>query len=495
MSKAYVMALDEGTSSARAVIFDKKGHVVSVGQSEFTQIYPEPGWVEHDPMEIWYKQLTVAREAIDKARISATEIAAIGITNQRETTVVWDRATGKPVYNAIVWQDRRTAGACDAMRGRGLADYVTENTGLVVDAYFSGTKIQWILDNVPGARDRAEKGELAFGTIDSWLIWNLTGGKVHVTDFSNASRTLLFNIRKLDWDENLLKEMNVPRAILPQVRNSSEVYGYTDPTLFGKSIPVASAVGDQQGALFGQACFKRGMTKCTFGTAAALMMNTGESLIRPDKGLISTIAVGIDGKVQYAIEGVLFICGAAIQWLRDELKLIKSSSEANATVDNTNGVYLVPAFTGLSAPLWDQYARGTIVGLTRGANRDHLIRAALESMSYQVRDVVDAMRDVSEIKIDGLKVDGGACVNDFVMQFTADMLGTSVLRPTVVESTARGAAFLAGIATGVWSGRDELADTFALDREFKPAMAREKVNQLYAGWTKAVDRSRDWVEH
>ena len=378
MAKQYVLALDEGTSNARAIVFDRRGKVVSVRQSEITQIYPEPGWVEHNPMEIWTKQLAVARDAIKDANIAPSEIAAIGVTNQRETTVVWDRASGRPIHNAIVWQDHRTASICDALAAKGLKSYVTENTGLVIDAYFSGTKIQWILDNVPGARARAERGELACGTIDSWLIWNLTAGRVHVTDYSNASRTMLFNIRTLEWDERLLAELRVPKAILPKVCNSSEVYGLTDASLFGVEIPVAASVGDQQGALFGQACFSTGMTKCTFGSGAALMMNTGDTPILPDRGLISTIAVGIDGKVQYAIEGLLYITGSAVQWLRDELKIIKSSSEAVVTTPDTNGVYFVPAFIGLSAPLWDQYARGVIVGLTRGANREHLIRATLE---------------------------------------------------------------------------------------------------------------------
>ena len=378
MAKQYVLAFDEGTSNARAIVFDRKGKVVSVRQSEITQIYPEPGWVEHNPTEIWAKQLAVAREAIKNANIEPSEIAGIGITNQRETTVVWDRASGRPIHNAIVWQDRRTAGICDALTAKGLKSYITENTGLVIDAYFSGTKIQWILDNVPGARERAERGELAFGTIDSWLIWNLTAGRVHVTDYSNASRTMLFNIRTLEWDERLLAELRVPKAILPKVCNSSEVYGVTDAGLFGVEIPVAASVGDQQGALFGQTCFSAGMTKCTFGSAGALMMNTGNTPILPDRGLISTIAVGIDGKVQYAIEGLLYITGSAVQWLRDELKIIKSSSEAVVTTPDTNGVYFVPAFIGLSAPLWDQYARGVIIGLTRGANREHLIRATLE---------------------------------------------------------------------------------------------------------------------
>lgn len=495
MAKSFVMALDEGTSSARAVVFDRNGNVASVAQSEFTQHYPQPGWVEHDPIEIWTKQLAVAREAIAKAKISASEIAAIGITNQRETTVVWDRATGKPIYNAIVWQDRRTAGICDALNAKGLAPYVAKNTGLVIDAYFSGSKIQWILDHIPGARERAEQGQLAFGTIDSWLIWNLTGGRVHVTDYSNVSRTMLFNIRKLDWDETLLAELRIPRAILPQVRDSSEIYGATAPGLFDGEIPVAASIGDQQGALFGQACFSPGMVKCTFGTGATLMMNTGDQPIMPERGLLSSIAVGMGGKVQYSIEGLLFATGVAVQWLRDELKIIRSSSEAIVTTPDTNGVYFVPAFIGLAAPHWDQYARGTIVGLTRGANREHLIRAALEATAYQIRDVADALREVTHLEIRGLKVDGGACVNDFLMQFTADMVNTDVLRPTVLESSARGAAFLAGIATGVWSGREELTSTFELEHAFHPHMSAPEVDAHYQGWARAVERSRDWAPH
>ncbi|WP_136443740.1 glycerol kinase GlpK [Pacificoceanicola onchidii] len=494
MSDTYVLALDEGTSSARAIVFDTRGQDVAIGQQEFAQIYPKPGLVEHDAEEIWDTQLKVAREAIAKAGIEASQIAAIGITNQRETAVIWDRATGKPIHNALVWQDRRTTGACDDLRARGLEPYVSENTGLVIDAYFSGTKIAWMLDNVPGARARAEKGELAFGTIDSWLIWNLTGGEVHVTDVTNASRTLLFNIRKVDWDDKLLEEIGVPRAILPEVRNSSEVYGTSDPALFGAEIPVAAAVGDQHGALFGQACFEKGQAKCTYGTGGALMVNTGKEFVSPGQGLISTIAIGIDGKVQYATEGTLFNCGTVIQWLRDELQIIQKSSDAQCTTEDTNGVYLVPAFTGMSAPLWNQHARGTIVGLTRGANREHLIRAALESMAYQVNDIIVAIKELSGLDLSGLKVDGGACLNGFVMQFQADISDLPLMRPTVIESSARGAAFLAGLATGVWENREALANSFELETEFKPQMDRARADKLYAGWTKAVTRALDWAE-
>ncbi|HET7716872.1 MAG TPA: glycerol kinase GlpK [Bauldia sp.] len=491
MTESYVLALDAGTTSTRAIVFDRSGNILSLGQQEFTQIYPHPGWVEHDPREIWTAQLKVIREAL--AAVPVERIAGIGITNQRETAVVWDRRTGAPIHNAIVWQDRRTAGVCDSLRARGLEPYVAEATGLVIDAYFSATKIQWILDHVPDARARAETGDLAFGTIDSWLIWNLTGGKVHVTDYSNASRTLLFNIGSLTWDSRLLDELGIPRAILPEVRNSSEIYGRTSPELFGVSLPVAAAAGDQQAALFGHACFTRGAAKCTYGTAADLMMNTGAERVKPGLGMVSTIAAGLDGKVDYAVEGVLFFCGAAVQWLRDELKIISKSAEAVVTTEDTHGVYFVPALTGLSAPTWDPYARGLIIGLTRSANREHLIRATLESMAYQVRDVVDAMRTLSGIAIDALKVDGGATNNDFVMQFQADLLGIPVLRPRVVEVAARGAAFLAGLATGVWNDREELADTFELQRKFLPQMDRAKADRLYVGWTRAVERSRGWI--
>ena len=493
MARNYVMAFDASTTSVRAIIFDKAGKDIAVGQEEFTQHYPQAGWVEHDPEEIWTKQVKVARDAIAKAGLTASDIAAIGITNQRETVVIWDRATGKPIHHAICWQDRRTAGACDALRPK-IEDYVAENTGLVVDAYFSGTKIQWLLDTVPGARERAEKGDLAFGTIDSWLIWNLTGGKEHVTDVTNASRTLCFNIRTVDWDDTLLGAMDIPRAVLPAVKNTSEVYGHTTEDLFGAQIPVAAAVGDQQAALFGQVCFEKGMAKCSYGTASALMMNTGDHLARPGQGLIATAACSIDGEVQYGVEGVIFICGAAVQWLRDELKLIASSEEAVCTVPDTNGVYFVPAFVGLSAPTWDQYARGTIVGLTRGANREHLIRATLESMAYQIHDVVRAVESVAGLPLRFIRADGGACRNDFVMQFQADLSNLPILRPTVIESASRGAAFLAGLAVGVWKDRDELANSFELDREFRPEMDRATAETLYAGWQKALDRAHDWAE-
>ncbi len=494
MSGEHVLALDAGTTSVRAIVFDADGNPVSVGQEEFSQYFPEPGWVEHDAVEIWEKQRDVAAGALAEAGLSAGDIAGIGITNQRETTVVWDRKSGEPIHNAIVWQDRRTAEECDALRARGLEALVGDRTGLVIDAFFSGTKIAWLLDRVPGARERALRGELAFGTVDTWLIWNLTGGAAHVTDVTNASRSMLFDIRDLDWNDTLLNEIRVPRAVLPQVRNSSEVYGTTRAELFGAEIPVAAAVGDQQGALFGQACFRQGMAKCTYGTAATLMMNTGSEVVRPDGGLISTVAVGIDDAVQYAVEGMIFNCGTAVQWLRDGLRLIESSSDAVCEAPDTGGVYFVPAFTGTSAPTWDPYARGAVVGLTRGTTRENLIRATLESMVYQVNDVVRAVHAVSGFPLGSVKVDGGACRNDFVMQFQADISNLPVLRPTVTESTARGAAFLAGLATGVWRDREELADSFALDRQFDPAMDREEAERLYAGWQRATERALGWAE-
>ncbi|MFO1151716.1 MAG: glycerol kinase GlpK [Alsobacter sp.] len=498
MPSKYVMALDEGTSSARAILFDRAGNVAALAQREFQQIYPQPGWVEHDAVEIWNTQLLVAREAMAQAAAGPEDIAAIGITNQRETSVVWDRATGRPLHHALVWQDRRTAGVCDALKERGLEPYVKEVTGLVIDAYFSGTKIAWVLDNVPGARARAERGELAAGTIDSWLIWNLTGGTVHVTDASNASRTLLFNIRKGEWDDVLLRELNVPRAVLPEVRDSSEIYGLTDADILGGRIPVASSIGDQQGALFGQSCFEAGMVKATYGTGGSLMMNAGNAPLPSNTGLLTTVAWRIGGRMEYALEGLLFTVGSVVQWLRDELKLIHHAAETElsaARVPDTNGVYIVPAFTGLSAPWWDQYARGTIVGITRGANRDHLIRAALESMAYQIRDVIGCMERDAGMSVSDLKVDGGAAMNNFVMQFQADQLGVKVLRPKVVDTTARGAAFLAGLATEFWRDKDDLGSAFILDREFLPTSDRAGQDRLYAGWCRAVDRARDWAEH
>ncbi|SDN04407.1 glycerol kinase GlpK [Ensifer sp. YR511] len=498
MCEKYVMALDEGTSSARAILFDRAGSLVSLAQREFRQIYPKPGWVEHDANEIWSTQLSVAREVMQNAGVGPESIAAIGITNQRETCLIWDRKTGVPLHNALVWQDRRTAGVCDQLKSRGLEPYVKENTGLVIDAYFSGTKLAWILDHTPGARERAQRGELAAGTIDTWLIWNLTGGTAHITDASNASRTLLFNIRTGAWDERLLEELRVPRSILPEVCDSSQVYGQTDRDLFGGEIPVASSIGDQQGALFGQSCFRAGMAKATYGTGGTLLMSTGTEIRSSDNGLLTTVAWRLNGQLEYALEGTLFSVGSVVQWLRDELKIIHSASETEAAaleVPDTNGVYIVPAFTGLSAPFWDQYARGTIVGITRGANRNHLIRASLESMAYQIRDVIDRMEADSGIAVAELKVDGGAAMNDFVLQFQSDQLGVQVLRPKVIDTTARGAAFLAGLAVGYWKTKADLHSAFALDKAFQPTADRSSADKLYRGWCRTVDRSRDWAEH
>ena len=496
MTKKYVLALDQGTTSSRAILFDQSGKGVCVAQKEFTQIYPKAGWVEHDPMEIWGTQIGVAQEALQKLGARPDELAAIGITNQRETTIVWEKATGKPVYNAIVWQCRRTAGICDELKARGLEAYVRENTGLVLDAYFSGTKVKWILDNVPGARDRARKGELLFGNVDTWLIWNLTKGKVHCTDYSNASRTMLFNIKDLQWDAKILKEMDIPLAMLPEVKPSSCVYGKTDPQIFGGvELPIAGDAGDQQAALFGQACFSEGMAKNTYGTGCFMLMNTGTKRVPSTNGLLTTIAWGADGKVEYALEGSIFVAGAAIQWLRDEMKMIETaaqSEEVAKAVDDTNGVYLVPAFVGLGAPYWDMYARGTVVGLTRGAGRSHVVRAALESIAYQTRDVLKAMQDDSGITLKALKVDGGAVANNFLMQFQSDILGVPVDRPKVTETTAMGAAFLAGLAVGFWKDKAEIAAKWGVDRTFKPAMDAALREKKYAGWVQAVQRSRNW---
>jgi glycerol kinase len=492
------MAFDAGTTSSRAILFDKRGEIVSVAQQEFPQIYPKPGWVEHDPMDIWGTQSGVAREVLEKAGVKPSDVAAIGITNQRETTIVWDKTTGKPIMNGIVWQDRRTAGICDQMKTDGFSDYVRENTGLVIDAYFSGTKIKWMLDNVPGAREKADKGELLFGTVDTWLIWNLTGRAAHVTDYSNASRTLLFNIKTLDWDDKLLEELGVPRSMLPEVRPSSAVYGNTAADTFGGAkIPVAAAIGDQQGALFGQACFGKGMAKNTYGTGSFVLMNTGPEPIESNTGLLTTIAWGIDGRVEYALEGAIFVTGAAVQWLRDELKIVADAEDTNyfaSKVPDTNGVYMVPAFVGLGAPYWDQYARGAIVGLTRGANRDHIVRATLESIAYQTRDVIECQEEDSGIETTELKVDGGAAMNDFLMQFQADILGVPVLRPKIVETTARGSAFLAGLAVGFWKDQKDLENAFELEKKFEPELSTQERNQLYAGWQKAVEKAKDWAD-
>lgn len=493
----YVMALDQGTTSSRCIIFNQKGLIEGVAQKEFTQIYPKAGWVEHDPMEIWSTQLSVATEAMAKLGITASDIAAIGITNQRETTVVWDKRTGKPVYNAIVWQCRRTADYCSELKEKGLAEMFREKTGLILDAYFSGTKVKWILDNVEGVREEAEKGNILFGNIDTWLVWNLTKGKTHVTDYSNASRTLLFNIHELKWDEEILAEMNIPAAMLPEVKPSSFIYGNTERGIFGEEIPIAGIAGDQQAALFGQCCFQPGTAKNTYGTGCFMLMNTGEKAVESKNGLLTTIAWGIDGKVEYALEGSIFIAGAAIQWLRDELRMLKNAadSEAYATaVEDTNGVYVVPAFVGLGAPHWDQYARGAVLGLTRGAKKEHLVRATLESLAYQTYDVLKAMEEDSGISLQALKVDGGACANNFLMQFQSDILGAQVDRPEVIETTALGAAYLAGLAVGYWANQDEVRKNWAISKNFFPAMTEEKREKLLKGWHKAVQRALDWEE-
>jgi glycerol kinase len=493
----YVMALDQGTTSSRAIIFDENGTIKGVTNREFTQIYPKPGWVEHDPMEIWGSQIGVAKEVLEKSGLSPSDIAAIGITNQRETTIVWDKNTGKPVYNAIVWQCRRTAPICDELKEKGLTEKIREKTGLVIDAYFSGTKVKWILDNVEGAREKAEKGELLFGNVDTWLIWNLTGGKVHVTDYSNASRTMLFNIHTLDWDDEILAELNIPRAMLPKPMPSSHVYGYTTTEVFGGEVPIAGDAGDQQAALFGQACYSPGMAKNTYGTGCFMLMNTGEKAVASESGLLTTIAWGVNGKVEYALEGSIFIAGAVVQWLRDELRILDNaaqSEELATKVEDNNGVYLVPAFVGLGAPYWDMYARGTIVGLTRGAKREHIVRAALESICYQTRDVLEAMQKDSGITLKSLKVDGGAVANNFLMQFQSDILGVPVDRPKVIETTALGAAYLAGLAVGYWKDKDDIAAKWQIDRTFEPEMDSETRDNLYKGWKKAVERALDWED-
>ena len=489
------MALDAGTTSNRAILFNHDRKIVSVAQREFTQIYPKPGWVEHDANEIWSTMLGVAVETMAKAGISAEDVAGIGITNQRETTIVWDKQTGEPVYNAIVWQCRRTAEYCDSLKERGLEDTIRSKTGLVIDAYFSATKLRWILENVEGVRERAERGELLFGTVDTWLIWKLTHGRVHVTDYSNASRTMMYNINELKWDEDILKELNIPSSLLPEVKDSSFVYGNASKHILGREIPIAGIAGDQQAALFGQQCWEKGNAKNTYGTGCFLLMNTGDSPVYSKNGLVTTLAWGIDGKVTYALEGSVFIAGASVQWLRDEMRLIDSAedSEYMATkVNDTNGCYVVPAFTGLGAPYWNQYARGTIVGITRGVNKYHIIRATLESIAYETSDVLSAMEKDSGVKLNELKVDGGASANNFLMQTQADIINATVARPSCLESTAMGAAFLAGLSTGYWSSRDELRTVISIDRVYKPAITEEERQTRLAGWQKAVGRSFDW---
>lgn len=493
----YIMALDAGTTSNRCILFNQKGEICSVAQKEFTQYFPKPGWVEHDADEIWSCQLGVAVEAMNKIGAGAADIAAIGITNQRETVVVWDKNTGEPIYHAIVWQCRRTAKYCDTLKERGLTEFFRQRTGLIIDAYFSGTKIRWILDHVEGARERAEKGELLFGTVETWLIWKLTKGRVHVTDYSNASRTLLFNINTLTWDQEILDLLEIPRAMLPEAKPSSCIYGVTDASYFGGEIPIGGAAGDQQSALFGQTCFQAGEAKNTYGTGCFLLMNTGEKPVFSEHGLVTTIAWGIDDKVYYALEGSIFVAGAAIQWLRDEMHLIDSAADSEymaKKVPDTNGCYVVPAFTGLGAPYWDQYARGTIVGITRGVNKYHIIRATLESLAYQTNDVLKAMEADSGIKLSALKVDGGASANDFLMQTQADVIGAPVHRPECIETTAMGAAYLAGLSVGYWENKDAVRENWAVDQIFEPQIQEEERQQKTAGWKKAVRYAFDWAK-
>lgn len=496
MEKKYVMALDQGTTSSRAILFNKKGEIVKIAQKEFNQIYPKVGWVEHDPMEIWGSQSGVMREVIETAGIRPEEIASIGITNQRETTIVWSRYTGKPIYNAIVWQCRRTSEICDELKHKGLEESIKEKTGLLIDAYFSATKVKWILDNVEGAREKAEQGELLFGTIDTWLIWNLTRGKVHVTDYSNASRTMMYNINNLEWDKDILRELDIPISMLPLVKPSSYVYGHTDERMLsGAKIPIAGCAGDQQAALFGQNCVEEGTAKNTYGTGCFLLMNTGSNIVKSKHGLLTTIAWGVDGKVTYALEGSIFIGGASIQWLRDELKIIESAKDSEMyanRVEDTNGVYVVPAFTGLGAPYWDMYARGSILGLTRGAKKEHIVRATLESIAYQTKDVLEAMQNDSKLKLKSLKVDGGASNNDFLMQFQSDILNVDIDRPKIVETTALGAAYLAGLSVGFYIGKNEITSKWSVEKEFNPNMSEKMRCKLYKGWKKAVSRALNW---
>ncbi len=493
----YILALDQGTTSSRCIIYDKKGNMVSVAQKEFRQYYPQQGWVEHNANEIWSTQMTVAHEAMLKAGVTYKHIEAIGITNQRETTVVWDKHTGEPVHNAIVWQCRRTAEYCDQLMERGLADSFKEKTGLLIDAYFSATKLRWILENVEGAREKAEAGDLLFGTIETWLIWKMTGGRVHVTDYSNASRTMMFNINTLQWDDEILSILDIPKSMLPEPRPSSEVYGETESTLFAGPIKIAGAAGDQQAALFGQTCFQEGEAKSTYGTGCFLLLNTGEKPVFSQNGLLTTVAWGLNGKVHYALEGSVFVCGAAIQWLRDELSLMKNSAESERmalSVKDSNGVYVVPAFVGLGAPYWDPYARGSIFGLTRGANKNHLVRATLESLAYQASDLLYAMASDLGKELLSLKVDGGACANNFLMQFQADILGKDVLRPQCIETTSLGAAYLAGLATGYWKNQNDVLENWQIDKTFVPAMEDFQRQALLSGWKKAVERAIGWAK-
>ena len=492
----YILSLDQGTTSSRAILFDENQNIVAVSQKEFTQIYPKEGWVEHNPMEIWSSQYAVMMEVVAQSGIRAQDLAAIGITNQRETTIVWDKATGTPIYNAIVWQCRRTADLVDQLVAQGLSDYIKTTTGLLPDAYFSATKIRWILDHVEGAQARAERGELLFGTVDTWLLWKLTGGAVHITDATNASRTMLYDIHKLDWDDTLLKALNIPRAMLPEVRSSSEIYGHTE--ILGVQVPIAGIAGDQQAALFGQTCFAPGEAKNTYGTGCFLLMNTGDKPCVSQNGLVTTIAIGLNGKVQYALEGSVFVGGAVIQWLRDEMRFFNESRDAEyyaQKVKDNGGVYLVPAFTGLGAPNWDMYARGCIVGITRGTRREHIIRAAQESIAYQVADLVRAMENDTGLTLTSLKADGGASRDSFLMQFQADVIGCKVRRPAIRETTALGAAYLAGLAVGVWHSREELSQLWECDIVYEPRMDSAQREELLHGWHKAVQRSLGWARN
>jgi glycerol kinase len=493
----YLVAIDQGTTSSRSIVFDKQGKAIQAAQKEFTQIFPRPGWVEHDPMEIWSSQREVLTEAITRAGLGAGDIAAIGIANQRETTLVWDKATGKPVYNAIVWQCRRTADYCDTLKAKGFDRDIREKTGLVTDAYFSGTKLRWILGNVPGAREKAEKGGLLFGTVDTWLVWNLTRGKVHVTDYSNASRTMLFNIHTLEWDKDILAEMGIPVQMLPEVKPSSCVYGTTAADILGGIIPIAGIAGDQQAALFGQCCFEPGTVKNTYGTGCFILMNTGEKAVQSQNGLLTTIAWGADKKVEYALEGSVFVAGAAIQWLRDGLRIIDTAADSEQLalqVPDSGGVYVVPAFVGLGAPYWDPYARGAIAGITRGTKREHLVRATLESLAYQSYDVIKAMESDAGVPIHSIRVDGGAAANNFLMQFQADILNTGVIRPRVIESTALGAVYLAGLAVGFFTSKDDIVKHMSEDRIFRSSIGNADREKLLSGWKEAVKRSLGWEE-
>ena len=491
----YIVALDQGTTSSRAIVFDHEQRIVAVGQKEFQQFYPQPGWVEHDPMEIWATQYGVLQEALAKADITMADVAAIGIANQRETTIVWEKETGRPIYNALVWQCRRTAALCDELKTEGWSDYIRETTGLVIDAYFSATKISWILDHVPGARERAQKGELLFGTVDSWLVWKLTGGAVHVTDYTNASRTMLYNIRELKWDDKLLERLQIPKCMLPEVCNSSEIYGYVQSE--GVQVPIAGIAGDQQAALFGQACFAKGAAKNTYGTGCFLLMNVGREFISSKNGLITTVAATMNGEVEYAREGSIFVGGAVIQWLRDELRILETAAESEtyaASLEDNGGVYLVPAFVGLGAPYWDMYARGSIFGLTRGAGRSHIVRAALEAIAYQTNDVLQAMAEDAGQAVTELKVDGGACRNDFLMQFQADIINCVVKRPAITETTALGVAYLAGLAVNYWSSKEEIAQRWHAQQQFAPQMEQTVRDENCRGWQKAVSKAMHWTE-